>query len=257
MDSLFSVKGRTIGEGKPLVCVPVMEKTKEDIVRESECLRDLGAEMLEWRVDAFSQAESLNAIREVLEELAPVVQQTPLIVTFRSKKQGGLLELDEDKIYDIHQVAAESRVADFVDVEYFEAHKPEKEIALLQSMGVHVIASHHDFDQTPERNVMWMLLEKLGESGADVAKLAVMPQSFQDVLNLLEETSHFHEQYPNQPVITMSMGARGCISRISGEFTGSCVTFGSGGTASAPGQLPMEELQEVLGVLHRSVEERK
>ena len=102
MDSLFSVKGRTIGEGKPLVCVPVMEKTKEDIVRESECLRDLGAEMLEWRVDAFSQAESLNAIREVLEELAPVVQQTPLIVTFRSKKQGGLLELDEDQIYDIH-----------------------------------------------------------------------------------------------------------------------------------------------------------
>lgn len=250
MDSLFCVKGKKIGEGKPLVCVPIMEKTREDIVREAERLRDLGAEMLEWRVDAFSQADSLNAIREVLAELAPVVTQTPLIVTFRSKRQGGLLELGEDKIYDIHQVAAESRVADFVDVEYFEARKPEREIALLQSMGVHVIASHHDFDQTPERNVMWMLLEKLGESGADVAKLAVMPQSFQDVLNLLEETSHFHEQYPNRPVITMSMGTKGSISRVSGEFTGSCVTFGSGVAASAPGQLPMDELQEVLSILH-------
>ena len=59
-------------------------------------------------------------------------------------------------------------------------------------------------------------------------------------------------QYPNRPVITMSMGAAGCISRISGEFTGSCVTFGSGAQASAPGQLPMTELQEVLEVLHRS-----
>ena len=97
---------------------------------------------------------------------------------------------------------------------------------------------------------MWMLLEKLGESGADVAKLAVMPQSFQDVLNLLEETSHFHEQYPNRPVITMSMGAKGSISRVSGEFTGSCVTFGSGVAARAPGQLPMDELQEVLSILH-------
>ena len=252
MNSLLSVKGKTIGEGKPFVCVPIMEKTKEGIVREAEDLIQAGAEMLEWRVDAFAQVDSLNAIREVLEALAPVVSQTPFIVTFRSKRQGGLLELDGDRIYDIHQVAAESKVADFVDVEYFEARKPEKEIALLQSMGVHVIASHHDFDQTPERNVMWMLLEQMGASGADVVKLAVMPQSFQDVLNLLEETSHFHMQYPNRPVITMSMGAAGCISRISGEFTGSCVTFGSGAQASAPGQLPMTELQEVLEVLHRS-----
>lgn len=253
MNQLFEVKGRKIGEGKPLVCVPIMGKTKEEILREAERLKDLGAEMLEWRVDAFGEAESLNAIRDVLCELGPVVQDIPLIYTFRSKKQGGLLALDEDKIYDIHQVAAESGVADFVDVEYFEAHKPEKEIAQLKAMGVRVIASHHDFDQTPERNVMWMLLEQLGASGADVVKLAVMPQSFQDVLNLLEETSHFHEQYPSRPLITMSMGTKGCISRVSGEFTGSCVTFGAGDKASAPGQLPMEELQQVLKLLHKSV----
>ena len=251
MNSLINVKGKSIGQGKPLVCVPVMEKTKENIVREAEEMIRLGAEMLEWRVDAFGQAESLNAIRDVLQALAPVVSQTPFIVTFRSKRQGGLMEMDGGKIYDIHQVAAESKVADFVDVEYFEAQKPEKEIALLQSMGVHVIASHHDFDQTPERNVMWMLLEQMGASGADVVKLAVMPQSFQDVLNLLEETSHFHMQYPNRPLITMSMGATGSLSRVSGEFTGSCVTFGAGAEASAPGQLPMEELQEVLSVLHQ------
>ncbi|MDD7185770.1 MAG: type I 3-dehydroquinate dehydratase [Oscillospiraceae bacterium] len=254
MSSLLCVKGTTIGEGKPLVCVPIVEKTKEGIVHEAEKLVQLDAQMLEWRVDAFAQADSLNAIREVLEALAPVVSRTPFIVTFRSKRQGGLMELDEDKIYDIHQVAAESHVADFVDVEYFEAHKPEKEIALLHSMGVHVIASHHDFDQTPERNVMWMLLEQMGASGADGVKLAVMPQSFQDVLNLLEETSHFHMQYPNRPIITMSMGEIGGISRVSGEFTGSCVTFGSGSEASAPGQLPMKELQEVLSILHRSIQ---
>lgn len=253
MSSLLCVKGKTIGEGTPLICVPIVEKTKEGIVREAENKIQVGAQMLEWRVDAFAQADSLNAIREVLEALAPVVSRIPFLVTFRSRRQGGLMELDEDKIFDIHQVAAESHVADFVDVEYFEAHKPEKEIALLQSMGVHVIASHHDFDQTPERNVMWMLLEQMGASGADVVKLAVMPQSFQDVLNLLEETSHFHMQYPKRPLITMSMGAIGAISRVSGEFTGSCVTFGSGAEASAPGQLPMKELQEVLSILHSSI----
>ena len=37
------------------------------------------------------------------------------------------------------------------------------------------------------------------------------------------------------PVITMSMGAMGVISRVSGRLTGSCMTFGSAGRASAPG----------------------
>ena len=120
-------------------------------------------------------------------------------------------------------------------------------------MGVHVIASHHDFEQTPERGVIRMLLEQIRESGADVVKLAVMPQSMQDVLDLLEETNAFHEKYPDKALITMSMGALGAISRVSGEFFGSCVTFGAGEQASAPGQLPMGELEQLLGILHKSI----
>ena len=92
------------------------------------------------------------------------------------------------------------------------------------------------------------------QSGADVVKLAVMPQTMQDVLDRLEETSYFHENYPDHPLITMSMGPQGCISRVAGEFFGSCVTFGAGEQASAPGQLPMEQLQEVLRILHKSVD---
>ena len=60
-------------------------------------------------------------------------------------------------------------------------------------MGVYVIASHHDFEQTPDPEVIRMLLEQIRESGADVVKLAVMPQNMWDVLHLLEETNRFHE----------------------------------------------------------------
>ena len=157
-------------------------------------------------------------------------------------------------IYDIHQVAAESDVVDFIDVEYFEAKNPQKEIAMLQEMGVYVIASHHDFEQTPDPEVIRMLLEQIRESGADVVKLAVMPQNMWDVLHLLEETNRFHENHPDHPLITMSMGAKGGISRVAGEFFGSCVTFGAGGQASAPGQLPVKQLEEILHILHQSVD---
>ena len=158
------------------------------------------------------------------------------------------------KTHDIHQVAAESDVVDFIDVEYFEAKNPQKEIAMLQEMGVYVIASHHDFEQTPDPEVIRMLLEQIRESGADVVKLAVMPQNMWDVLHLLEETNRFHENHPDHPLITMSMGAKGGISRVAGEFFGSCVTFGAGGQASAPGQLPVKQLEEILHILHQSVD---
>lgn len=253
MENLLCIKGRVLGKGKPLVCVPVMGKTKEEIIKEAKRLVWLHADMIEWRVDAFENARSMNAIREVLDELKPLVKDTILVYTFRSKNQGGLMSLEPDEIYDIHQIAAETDVVDFVDVEYFEAVKPEKEIRELQEMGVHVIASHHDFEQTPERGVIRMLLEQIRESGADVVKLAVMPQSMQDVLDLLEETSFFHEQYPDKALITMSMGAKGAVSRVAGEFFGSCVTFGAGEQASAPGQLPMGELEQVLGILDKSI----
>lgn len=253
MENLLCIKGRVLGKEKPLVCVPIMETTKDAIVKEAKRLVWLHADMIEWRVDAFEQARSVNAIREVLCELKPIVQDTILVYTFRSKNQGGLMALEPEEIFDIHQAAAETDVVDFVDLEYFESAKPQKEICLLQEMGVHVIASHHDFEQTPERGVIRMLLEQIRESGADVVKLAVMPQSMQDVLNLLEETNAFHEKYPDKALITMSMGAQGAISRVAGEFFGSCVTFGSGEQASAPGQLPMGELEQVLGILHKSI----
>lgn len=99
-----------------------------------------------------------------------------------------------------------------------------------------------------------MLLEQIRESGADVVKLAVMPQNMWDVLHLLEETNRFHENHPDYPLITMSMGAKGGISRVAGEFFGSCVTFGAGGQASAPGQLPVKQLEEILHILHQSVD---
>ena len=254
MENLLCIKGKIIGKGKPLVCVPVMESSKEEILRETRRLEEAHTEMIEWRVDAFENVESPNAIREILNEMKHIIKESILVYTFRSKNQGGCKALSAADIYDIHQVAAESDVVDFIDVEYFEAKNPQKEIAMLREMGAYVIASHHDFEQTPDPEVIRMLLEQIRESGADVVKLAVMPQNMWDVLHLLEETNRFHENHPDYPLITMSMGARGGISRVAGEFFGSCVTFGAGGQASAPGQLPVKQLEEILHILHQSVD---
>ena len=256
MKKELCVKGRIIGKGKPLVCVPVMETNRRDIVDKVKRLVNSKTEMIEWRVDAFEQLTDLNAIREVLFELKPLVKDTILIYTLRTKSQGGLAKLTREQICDILQIGAESKTADFIDVEFFGDGDTEEEIRQLQKMGAYVIASHHDFDETPEGDILHMLLEQMNKRGADVVKIAVMPNDTDDVLSLLHETGKFHEMYPSQPLVTMSMGSLGCVSRIAGEIFGSCITFGAVDKVSAPGQLPADKLSQILDILHESVGNR-
>ena len=97
-------------------------------------------------------------------------------------------------------------------------------------------------------------LREMKELGADIGKIAVMPQSERDVLHLMEAMVTMKEQYPDYPIITMSMGKTGVISRISGQVFGSCMTFGAVGKVSAPGQLPMEDLKLILDKIAESLE---
>ena len=105
MENLLCIKGKIIGKGKPLVCVPVMESSKEEILRETRRLEEAHTEMIEWRVDAFENVESPNAIREILNEMKHIIRESILVYTFRSKNQGGCKALSAADIYDIHQGA--------------------------------------------------------------------------------------------------------------------------------------------------------
>ncbi len=94
-------------------------------------------------------------------------------------------------------------------------------------------------------------LKRMQEAGADLLKIAVMPGDPGDVLTLLSVSWEMKSRYARQPLIAISMGALGAVSRISGEIFGSAMTFGTAGQASAPGQISVEELQEVHRVIGR------
>ena len=98
-----------------------------------------------------------------------------------------------------------------------------------------------------------MILEKMYHGGADIVKLAVMPQNRLDVLNLLSATESFVEEHHDTPAITMSMGKDGVISRLCGEVFGSSMTFGAAKKASAPGQMGVNDLSTVLDLLHKAM----
>ena len=250
----MEIKGKTIGTGKPLLCVPVMESNKEEIIDELRTLAKSEADVVEWRIDVFADYKNYNAVREVFAAAAECMKEKIFLYTFRTKKQGGMGELTSDELSDLHDLAAEAGCVDLLDLEFFEEEHAAKRIREIQKKGKKVVASHHDLEGTPQIDVMRMLLDHMCEGGADIVKLVVTPKTTEDVLRLLAVTSEFHSENQETPIITVSMGKLGAVSRVSGETFGSCVTFASHGKKSAPGQFQLEEMQQTLAMLHEGCE---
>lgn len=248
------VRGRKIGEGIPKICIPIVEKTKEAILEAAKDICSLPADVVEWRADWYEDVEDTEKVLETAEALRRVLSDLPFLFTFRTAKEGGEREISPEDYEKLNLSLIQSGFIDLVDVEAFTGEDLVKYlIAVAHETGVKVVASNHDFEKTPEKEEILRRLIYMKNLGADLPKIAVMPQNRQDVLTLLAATAEMNEQNPGTPVITMSMARHGIISRLSGEVFGSALTFGAAGKVSAPGQIGAEELSKVLDILHKNI----
>ena len=210
--------------------------------------------MVEWRVDWFEHAFEFDKVKEVLKELREVLGNIPILMTFRTSKEGGEKSIETETYASLNIKAAQTGYVDFVDVEIFTGDEIEmKIIDKVHEAGVKVIASNHDFHKTPEKSDIINRLCKMQNMGADIPKIAVMPQSKRDVLVLLAATEEMVTEYADRPIITMSMAGTGVISRLCGEVFGSSMTFGAATKASAPGQMEVNDLSTILDLLHKAM----
>ena len=204
--------------------------------------------MIEWRIDFYEEVATPQKVAALSHQVKQAVQK-PLLVTFRTKKEGGELELPDDQYFAIYKEVLTQGAADLLDLELFmPAEEVAATIELAHENGVKVVMCNHDFDATPSQEEIVRRLSLMEEKGADICKIAVMPQSNKDVLTLLAATAEMKDK-ATRPLITMSMGALGMVSRVSGEAFGSAATFGAAKQASAPGQVPVSVLREILATL--------
>ena len=179
--------------------------------------------------------------------------KTPILFTFRTAREGGEQSISPENYTALNKAVAESGYVDLIDVEIFAGEELVREnIANIHAAGVVVVGSNHEFEKTPDKADLLYRLRKMQDMGADIPKIAVMPQSKADVITLLDATQEMYTKYADRPIITMSMGPAGVISRLSGEAFGSAMTFGAVGQVSAPGQIPVERLRNALQILHTS-----
>ena len=248
------VRNTVIGEGIPKICVPIVGVTKADILEEAKALHELPVDVVEWRIDWFEDVFNIDKLLDALKDLRAELGDLPILMTFRTSKEGGEKSIDAETYAALNIRAAESGLIDLVDVEIFTGDEVVTRIIQgAHAAGVKVVASNHDFDKTPDKDDIVSRLRKMQDMDADIPKIAVMPRNKKDVLTLLSATEEMASEYADRPIITMSMAGTGVISRLCGEVFGSALTFGAAKKASAPGQMSVKDLNTVLTLLHNAL----
>lgn len=235
---------------RPEICIPITDVTRDGIIGRARSFAGLNADLVEWRLDFFAGYE--REVVSVAEELRRILEGKKLIVTLRTVQEGGE---ENGSRFDYRALLTElaaSGVLHFVDVEIRRGRETMEEIrSAAQKAGTKVIGSYHDFEKTPSGEQIISILTEAKELGAHIGKFACMPseeeeQGRRDVETLLAATEQMKMAYPEFPLITMSMGEMGKDSRRYGGLYGSEVSFACVGTASAPGQMELGELNGVF-----------
>lgn len=245
------VRNVKIGEGMPKICVPIVAKTRDEILQTASEIVDTSADLVEWRVDWYESVFDIEKVKALAGELRNVLGEMPLLFTFRTKNEGGEKEISYAQYEDILKQVAGTKYVDLIDVEAYIDEDVIKLVSALKDEGIVVVGSNHDFEKTPDKEEIIRRLCYMQEVGVDIPKIAVMPRSPKDVLILLSATEEVVSEYADRPIVTMSMAGTGTVSRVAGETFGSAITFGAMQKASAPGQINVEELKKILEVLHQ------
>jgi 3-dehydroquinate dehydratase I len=249
------LNGRPIAGGKvPLVCTPLVGRTREAIRAEVAAIVPKRPDVIEWRVDFFEGLGSPDDVLAVAADVREAAGGIPVLFTRRAAHEGGeRITVPEPRVLEVYDAVCEGRAVEMVD---YELSNPAENMGRVRQVsrahGVGLVASYHDFDMTPPAEELFGKFAAGQRVGADVAKVAVMPKRLEDVLPLLEATLRAYREL-TIPVIGMSMGPLGSLTRMFGWVFGSALGFAVGKTASAPGQVPIEDLNQVIEILRRSL----
>ena len=244
------IRNIVLGEGLPKIAVPNVGENEDEILASAKEITAAKPDLMEWRIDYYTDGIKDNdQLVSTAKKLREVVGELPILVTFRTKNEGGVLGLSEGGYLDLVETVIENRLGDAVDIELFHDEKRVQELVSdANRYNVVVIMSNHGFEKVPAKDVIEFRLKKMAEMGADVPKLACMPHSAGDVLTLLEATNEVNNEIPN-PLITMAMGDIGKVTRVAGQTFGSSLSFGAVGKTSAPGQLSIDDLRNAESYL--------
>jgi 3-dehydroquinate dehydratase type I len=220
-----------------MICIPIIAKNTDEALEKIVKASTL-ADMLELRLDVM---ESFR-----LEDIVPMASK-PVIVTYRSRKEGGKGSADYGTRTRYLLNAIEAG-ADFVDVEY-SMPLGFRQKFFQGNRSFKVIISTHILNGTPASEKLENILTRLAATGANIVKIVTQARTPEDNLRVLDLIPV--AQKLGVKLVTFCMGPTGRISRIASPLLGGYLTFASleQGDESADGQIPVTEMKKILDKL--------
>lgn len=164
----------------------------------------------------------------------------PVLVTVRHESEGGLRRMSIEERPRIARALLPLAAA--LDWEIAQLPAVPELVAEARATGVPIIASAHDFEQTPALETLLEKEQQARALGATVAKFAFRLHSAEDMMvgvQLLRRATG--------TTTVMGMGALGAVSRLLYAQHGACLIYGYlGETPTAPGQWSAELCRQAL-----------
>ena len=165
---------------------------------------------------------------------------------------GYRIPIGEAQVVGLYEAVAETRLVDFIDFELDNDPELVRRVRQsTQAQEVRLILSYHNISYTPGHDFMVERFLEAERLGSDVAMVQVKPRDGVDVLRLLAATAEADSK-ARIPLISMSIGPLGSVSRIVGGLFGSSLSFAVGEKASAPGQIPIGDLVTAFDIIRRA-----
>ncbi len=252
---LIHVQGKPLGGGAlPVIITPLVGKTQAEILDEVTAIVPKKPDLLEWRIDFFEAIGDIPAVIATALAIRKASGGVPVLLTRRNASEGGApIAIAEAQVVAMYAAACQAKCIELIDYELSNAPADLQTLREVSSANsINMIMSYHNFQLTPDAATLDSKFVAAERLGADIAKVAVMPQDAQDVLALLAATDRARRMI-SLPLISMSMGGVGSLSRIMGWVYGSAATFAVGKSSSAPGQIAIEDLRSVLATVRKAV----
>ena len=251
----IEINGRPAGSGRfPAICAPLVGRTMQRLLDEVSVVAAKKPDILEWRVDFFEGIADTLLVADLCGRIKAASGGIPLLFTRRSSNEGGeRIALSEAEVIAMYRAVCRTGHVDIVDYECSNHATDVAEVReMTQARGIKLLLSFHDFNGTPTTEGMIRRFAHAADLGADIAKVAVMPKGMDEVLRLLDATLQSGKQL-EIPVVSMSMGRLGAVTRMCGWAFGSAMTFAIGESSSAPGQMAIEDVDAGLALLQKAL----
>ena len=235
------VRGCNISRNQPLICVPIVGATIGDMIQMIDGLDDY--DLLELRLDYLNDLDDLRLLKQIRDCV-----DCPIIGTLRTVNEGGYADVSiEDYILFIEMIC---EFVDIVDIELSMGKiNVFQLVEFVHQKGCLALVSHHDFNLTPAYQVILDTFDQMEVLGGDILKVAYMPFSSRDVVTLMNAMLMVSSKI-DKPLIGISMGELGRITRVCAKYLGSCITFASACQDVAPGQLSVSDMRVLMEVLN-------